>query len=297
MSCINRTISRFSFILSLLLLSGVAFASSDNVVQSLQMPAWYQRGGVSYPLSPGDRLQSGDIIKTGTDSRVLMRLSEGSIVKLGADTTFDIKDMKDANQSGNVFEALLKVVRGAFRFTTTELGKSIPRKVDVGIGHVTVGIRGTDIWGRSKDGEDLFALLEGKVTVQRDQEPAFSMEQPSTYIVAQEGKPTTPVQKADSATVNTLAQQTELQSGDGVISIDGQWSVNLVSLQNEAAGNTLLEQLHQAGYAASSQSAEVNGRQWQRIRIEGFISRKDAESFASKIDNRFGIHKPWVHKI
>jgi hypothetical protein len=204
--------------------------------------------------------------------------------------------MTDATQTGNAFEALLKVVRGAFRFTTTELGKNKQRKVDVGIGHVTVGIRGTDIWGRSKPGEDLFALLEGKVSVQRDSEPAFSMEEPSTYIVAQEGKPTTPVQKADTATVNTLAQETELQSGTGVVSVNGQWSVNLMSLQNAASASKLLERLHNAGYAAKSESAEVNGQGWTRIRINGFVSRKDAESFASTINDLFGIHKPWIHK-
>jgi hypothetical protein len=294
MNRINQTLSCLPLLASAALAPGVLFAASENFVESMQMPAWYERDGVTYALRPGDELKSGDLIRTGPAARALLRMAEGSIVKLGADASFDITQVSDDPQPSNVFQALLKVVRGAFRFTTTELGKSRARSVDVEIGHVTVGIRGTDIWGRSRPGEDLFALLEGKVTVQRDNEQPFTMEEPLTFIVAEQGKATTPIQKADMATVNTLAQETELQTGDGVLSVDGQWSVNLMSLLDSNAAEKLIAQLHEAGYGAERKLIEINAQSWTRIRIDGFVSKADAEAFADGISNRYGITQPWI---
>lgn len=292
----NKTLRQAGLVTILLLLPGTLLAAGNNLVESLQMPAWYDRDNASQPLRPGDILKSGDVIRTGSDSRVLVKMAEGSVVKLGADTRFVISNVSQDPQSGNVFEAALKVVRGAFRFTTTELGKLNQRKIDVAIGSVTIGIRGTDIWGSSIDGEDLFALLSGNVSVQRDNEPAFNMQTPSTYITAKPGEPTAPIKTADNAMINTLARQTELQDGDGIVSVNGQWGVNLVSLRSDAASRHLLDQLHQAGYGANAESVDLNGQPWTRVRITGFVSQKDAESFATKISNTFGIGRPWILK-
>jgi hypothetical protein len=48
-------------------------------------------------------------------------------------------------QAGGLFEGLLDVVKGAFRFTTTLLSRAHRRRVDVRIANVTAGIRGTDV--------------------------------------------------------------------------------------------------------------------------------------------------------
>ncbi|MDX1812660.1 MAG: SPOR domain-containing protein, partial [Gammaproteobacteria bacterium] len=82
-----------------------------------------------------------------------------------------------------------------------------------------------------------------------------------------------------------------------VVTVDGQWGVNLMSLLNRTSANRFIDRLHQAGYAATGEPAEVNGQSWTRIRINGFVSREDAESFTNNIDNQFGIHKPWIYKF
>jgi len=281
------------------LLTGAAYAADDaNVVEAIQMPAWYDRGGVSHPLRPGTVLQEGDVIRTGADSRALLRMAEGSIVKIGADARFEIeRATTDDSTPESVFEGLLRVVRGAFRFTTTELGKSRKRRVDVGIGNVTVGIRGTDIWGRSLDGTDLFALLEGKVSVQYGNGPTFTMQDPLTYVVAEEGKALSPVQTVDTDTVNSLAQETELQHGDGVVTVDGRWGINLMSLRDEKAAIKLRDALNEAGYAADIETAGVDGNVWARLRVKGFASRRDVQSFATQINDQYGIQRPWIVKF
>ena len=296
-ACFHRSIV-VCFLITYLL-AGKAYAADDaNIVEAMQMPAWYDRGGASYPLRPGTVLQEGDVIRTGAESRALLRMAEGSIVKIGADARFEIERAKtDKSTPDNVFEGLLRIVRGAFRFTTTKLGASRKRSVDVGIGTVSVGIRGTDIWGRSLDGTDLFALLEGKVSVQHGNNLAFTMRDPLTYVVAEQGKALSPIQTADVDTVNKLAQETELQHGDGVITIDGRWGINLMSLQDESSAIKLRDTLNEAGYAADIETANVDSNAWVRIRVKGFASRQDVQSFAASINNQFGIQQPWMVKF
>jgi hypothetical protein len=58
-------------------------APSPAVVEAVQMPAWVERGGGRMPLAPGMALQSDDDLRTGADARLLLKLAEGSAVKLG----------------------------------------------------------------------------------------------------------------------------------------------------------------------------------------------------------------------
>jgi hypothetical protein len=277
--------------------AATAFADSGGIVDAIQMPAWYDRDGKTYPLKPGVKLYSGDVIRTGRNSRALLRMNEGSMVKLGEDAILKLNTLVPPKQEEGIFEALLRVSRGAFRFTTTEIGKLRKRNVDVKIGHVTVGIRGTDIWGRSKTGEDLFCLIEGNVKVQREGEAEFTMQEPLKYIVAEEGKPTSAMLPVDMNELGGWAAETEIQQGQGILTTTGEWAVNMMSLQNTIAASKLQQILNDAGFAAEIQPVQVGEQNWLRIRIEGFASRQDASSFASTINNQYGIQQPWVVKF
>lgn len=68
----------------------------------------------------------------------------------------------------------------------------------------------------------------------------------------------------------------------------------MMSLQNTGAANKLQQLLHDAGFAAEIKRVEVDGQNWLRIRIEGFVSHQDASSFADTINNQYGIQQPWV---
>jgi len=274
-----------------------AVAGSGGVVEAIQMPAWYDRDGKTYPLKPGIKLISGDIIRTGNNSRALLRLDEGSMIKLGSDAKLKIKSLAPPKQKEGIFAALLRVSRGAFRFTTTELGKNRKRDVDVRIGAVTIGIRGTDIWGRSKTDGDLFCLIEGNVNVQRDGEAAFVMRDPLQYIVAEKDKPTSAVMPVDMDELGGWAAETETQQGKGIVTADGEWAVNMISLRNAEAASKLQQVLNDAGYATGIEEVEIDRQLWLRLRIKGFVSRKDASSFAETIDNQYGLARPWVVKF
>ena len=266
-----------------------AFADSGGIVDAIQMPAWYDRDGKTYPLKPGIKLYSGDVIRTGKNSRALLRMNEGSTVKLGEDATLSLNTLIPPKHEEGVFAALMRVTRGAFRFTTTEIGNLRKRNVDVKIGHVTVGIRGTDIWGRSKTDEDLFCLIEGNVTVQREGEAEFTMQDPLKYIVAEKDKPTSAVMPVDMNELGGWAAETETQQGQGILTSSGKWAVNMMSVQNTDAANNLQQVLSDAGFADVIQEVQINDQSWLRIRIEGFVTRQDASSFANTINNQYGI--------
>src|SRR4051812_21145446 len=90
------------------------------VIEGVQMPAWIERseGAVAprrIPVSPGMALKTGDTLATGPGSRLLMKLSEGSLVKLGENAHLQLKELEP---SESLFKAALGVLQGAFRFTT-----------------------------------------------------------------------------------------------------------------------------------------------------------------------------------
>jgi hypothetical protein len=288
----------FILLISILALdTATVLADSGGIVEAIQMPAWYDRDGKTYPLKPGIELYSGDIIRTGKDSRALLRMNEGSTIKLGEDAKLSINTLSPPKQEEGIFAALMRVTRGAFRFTTAELGKPRKRNVDVRIGHVTAGIRGTDIWGRARAEKDLFCLIEGNVSVQRDGEAEFTMQDPLQYIIAEKDKPTSAPQPVDMNKLGGWAAETETQRGRGILTVSGEWAVNMMSLQNTGAARKLQQVLHDAGFAAEIQKVQIDQQLWLRIRIEGFVSREDARSFAGIINDQYGIRDPWIVKF
>jgi hypothetical protein len=288
--------------LSLLLATPLSLVAATNeqsggFVEAMQMPAWYQQNGETHPLKPGVKLYSSDVVRTGDGARILLRLEEGSFIKLGENGNLELNTINKPEQATGIFDGLLEVSKGAFRFTTSKISKLRKRDIKVKIGVVTVGIRGTDIWGKSSDEKDILCLIEGKITAQREGEAAFPMEDALSFYIVPKNKPALPVSPVPEAKLAKWAAQTDTQAGQGVLTTSGQWAVNLMSLTNEASADTLQQQLNTDGYAAELRETQVNGIDFSRVRIEGFESREDANSFAESIDGQYGIEKPWIVKF
>jgi len=296
-----KSFNQFSKFISCLLLLNIVFIpntfAADTTVKALQMPAWLERDGKLSPLKPGIMLQSGDKVSTGNNARLLLEMDEGSLVKLGENAELNFDKLISAEEVQGFFEAALRLVKGAFRFTTTTLGKARKREVSVRIGSITAGIRGTDIWGSSKLDTDILCLIEGKITAQRAGEPEFEMNDPLSFYVVPKNKPAFPVSPVPEAKLAKWASETELLNGAGVLSIDGKWAVNLMSVTIEASVKPIMTALNAAGFAAEIENAIVNNKTWYRLRVSGFKSRDDASAFASMIKGRNGITQIWVVKL
>lgn len=282
-----------SLLFTVLLWPATGLANGAKV-EAMQMPAWVERAGSKQPLKPGMELTSGDLLTTGEGARLLLRLQEGSLIKMGEQASLDLTAMLPPDNEQGLFEAAINVIKGAFRFTTTALGQTRQRNIDIRIGNVSAGIRGTDIWGSAKSDKDILCLIEGKISAQRVGESAFTMQDPLSFYIAPKDKPALPVATVPAEQLAKWATETELADGEGVLTVDGQWAVNLMSLDTSAATDPVIKTLADAGYIAEVHSFTWHNREWYRIRTTSFQTIKDARAFAGKMDGKYGIVKPWV---
>jgi len=277
-----------------LLVSFRAFAAPAATVEGMQMPAWVERGGQRAPLQVGTTLASGDKVRTGSGARVLMRLEESSHVKLGEDAVIDLATLEPPADPTGVFKGVLDVVKGAFRFTTSAIGKQRARDIQARVATVTIGIRGTDVWGKAEPTRDFVVLLEGKIDIQRGDEPAQRMETPMSLFMAPKGIATLPIAPVDPNDLQRWAQETELQDESGVVTSDGAWTLHLASYRKHSGATQVLQTLHDAGYAAYAEGVTVGGGEWTRLSVGGFASRADAEAVARSLQTQFVFPEPWV---
>ena len=105
-------------------------------------------------------LRASDELRTGADARLLVKLADGSSVKLGESAQLRLATLQ--TRKDNVFVSAMNVLQGAFRFTTDALAKSRRRDVTVTVATVTAGIRGTDLWGKAASDRDIVCLIEGR---------------------------------------------------------------------------------------------------------------------------------------
>src|SRR3954468_2727421 len=140
-----------------LLASSPALAQLAATIEGVQMPAWVERDARRMPATPGMELRAGDQLVTGPGSRALVKLAEGSLVKLGENGQLRLAEV---SPGGEIFRAALHVLQGAFRFTTDVVAKTRTRReVTIRAAQVTAGIRGTDVWGRSRPGNEIVCLI------------------------------------------------------------------------------------------------------------------------------------------
>src|SRR5262249_23583533 len=140
-------------------------AAATMSVEGTVSPAWVERAGAAdrVPLEVGMTLQNRDRVVTGSGSRALLKLADGSAVKLGENAVLNLDGLaeKQEDRARKLVTASLDVARGAFRFTPGIFARqNFDRNVTIRVATVTAGIRGTDLWGKSDDQRDLVCLLE-----------------------------------------------------------------------------------------------------------------------------------------
>ena len=203
-------------------LAATVHAQPAASVEAVQMPAWVVRseGGAParrMPLLPGMELRAGDQIFTGAGSRALVRLAEGSVVKLGENGTLRFTKI---DRSTEIFRAALGVLQGAFRFTTELIGQGRRREVEIRVATVTAGIRGTDLWGRGRKDNEVVCLIEGEIQVGAEGEAAQTLNQPLQFYRRVDAK-TQPIGFIDTKQLGEWAKETEIEAGKGALRAGG----------------------------------------------------------------------------
>lgn len=272
--------------LAVLLSTPVVLATPVATVEVVQSPAWRDRGGLTVPLAAGMELQSGDVLRTGQGARAYLMLSEGSRVKLGEAVRFTFHSR--SLQPERNFRGALDVLAGAFRFTTGSLKRALPREVAIRVGTATIGIRGTDLWGRTDASGDMVALLEGRIEITRAGQTT-ELAQPMTYFDAPRGKAAV-VKALDPAVFSQLARQTEILAGDGAARTRGKWRVLAGTAANEDAALELYDQIREAGFAARIRPRQAEGEGWSyELLLAGFPSAAEAQVVAARLKAVTGL--------
>lgn len=269
-------------------------AATGARIESVQVPAWVVRSGNKLPANAGLPLEAGDLLRTGPNARLRLRLAEGSLVKLGPNAELQLQALKPPGAPGGLFEGLLDVVKGAFRFTTTLLSKPHRRRLDVRISNVTAGIRGTDVWGKAAPDRDIVCLIEGEISVKRGGDDAITMSDPLSFYVAPKGQAPLPVRPVDPDQLRRWAQETEIEERGPVLTVDGAWTVYLESLSTRDAAARSRAKLEEQGFPITVQAAEIGDKTFYRVALTGFRNWEAAVAFKDVIAEDLGFRTAWV---
>jgi hypothetical protein len=101
------------------------------------------RNGVAVVLIKGSSIQSGDMVTTGNSSNAQLRMSDGAIIALRAQTEFKIDEYQFNGKADGSEKAVLSLVKGGVRAVTGAIGKQNADNLKINAVVATVGIRGT----------------------------------------------------------------------------------------------------------------------------------------------------------
>ena len=161
-----------SLVLGLFLLSPSAWADDAGKVVRLQGRAEAREGSIARSLAVGAPIRSGDVLRTGAASRLLIQFTDGMELTLsdGAEMAVAAYDWNAAQAAG---KAELVLAQGSFLLQTGAVGKLPDHPLTVKTPLASVGVRGTQFWGGPLDAPLSVLLIEGKVVVSS---PAGSVE-------------------------------------------------------------------------------------------------------------------------
>ncbi len=148
---------------------------------------------------------------------------------------------------------------------------------------MTAGIRGTDLWGKAADDRDIVCLIEGKISVQRQGEAQFTMDQALSFYIAPRNQPALPVQPVRKEQLEQWATETEIAPGRGGARRGGRWNVYVVEASDQAGALAAYDALRAAGYPAQIRPVGTEGKLVYRVRIGNLSTQSDAENVANRI--------------
>lgn len=260
------------------------------VVDAMVMPAWLERAGERQPIFAGMLLQEGDRLTTGASARIQLTLPEGSKVKLGESAQLSLEAMVAKREGGSVFlQSALRVLTGAFRFTTNALTKARSRReVDIHLATLTAGIRGTDLWGKQGDAKEIVCLLEGKIEVARDvvagqASAPVILDQPMQFYIAPKDQPALPVGRVPDAQLAQWATETDIAPDAGGASVDGRWKVTFDTETTFAGALGVHDALRNQGYPAQFRPEKKDGKRIYVVQLGNLSSEADARVVAQRL--------------
>jgi len=280
---IHRTAAAVLSIAGLYVLSPTAQAAGTTV-EAVQVPAWVERHGERRPAQPGQLLRDGDKAITAPGSRMLLRMSDRSVIKLGEQTELVMQQVTSTRQVATgptEIKAALRLVTGVFRYATDYTSKALgnKRELNLELATATVGIRGTDFWSMSDAEHDAVCIFDGAVDVMRTDKPGISLEKPGAFWVVFTGQPEQPAGQATPDQLAKFIGQAEMSPGHGILLEGGRWRVVVGLMAGVTNAAALRDRLRAAGYPADM----VGKAGRHEVRINQFATREDAQTVLARL--------------
>jgi hypothetical protein len=218
-------------------------------VEGVVSPAWVERAGKREPLSVGMQLSDKDRIITGERARVMLRMSEGSAVKLGENATLALDGLAEKQNAEKrpLVSASLDVVKGAFRFTTGVFSKA-PAERDVKVKIATV------------------------------------MDEPLQFFIAPRNEKPKPVGKVSQKQIDQWSLETEIVDGLGASRAGGRMRVELLRSSDDGAVRQLESKLRAEGFPVLVDTLSGSyGTSEYIAYIGGVANAKDREALMARV--------------
>ncbi len=262
--------------------------AASMAVEAVQMPAWTGADSAREPLAPGDMVSRSQEVHTAAGAALVLRMPEGSIVRLGEKTQLSVQRLEVDTASGRTaVRSQLKLLEGFFRFATSSVAKAAgSREIEVSLRTATVGIRGTDFWSMTDAAHDAVCLFEGKVAVASQEQGEMSLEKPTAFWARFFERPMQPVGNATPDQLATFLNSTEIKPGRGIAIPDGVWRVVALRTSNSREALQLAGRLRAAGYPARLRGA---GSGTSLVVIEQLATQEDAQFVLDRIASVQGV--------
>ncbi len=135
-----------AILISLAILSGHAYAQAPADAGKILMAIGevkVSRGGQMIPVTKGASIQAGDGVITGVASNAQLRMSDGAVIALRAQSEFKINEYNFNGKADGSEKANVSLVKGGVRAVTGVIGRENKDNLQINAVVATIGIRGT----------------------------------------------------------------------------------------------------------------------------------------------------------
>lgn len=138
-----------------------AAADRAGTVVAIGGSCFLEREGAHVALAMGQAVQVGDMVEVTENAKLKLRMTDGSIVALAANTRLKIRSYR-LNASGQRLEGKLDMSSGLLRAIVTPTASAL-QNFDVNTAVGTVAVRSTDWFVEALPGADQVGVLKGSV--------------------------------------------------------------------------------------------------------------------------------------
>jgi hypothetical protein len=137
--------------------------SSIGYIKSFQGKVSIIRKGLYLNIYKGKKLENGDILETGDNSKVQIIFNDQTNIKIGRNSIFKI-DSYFYDKTNNS-KAIFSMEKGFFSVVTGKIGKIARKHFKFKTQKVTIGIRGTHFGGFVSDIKENIICLKGTIII------------------------------------------------------------------------------------------------------------------------------------